>query len=89
MNKLSQMNLFPFTLHANFARKDSLSQTDYLCDSVSETLYFNDMTENELFVKLLKEHLFVWIYDNISCKVFKQMIRLFETLTFGIFLIIC
>ena len=50
MKKLSQMNLFPFTLHDNFARIDSLSQTDYLCDPVSESLYFNDMTENELFV---------------------------------------
>ena len=37
---------FCSVLHDNFGRIISLSHTDYLCDPVCETLYFNPITEN-------------------------------------------
>ena len=46
-------------LHYNIARIESLSHTNYLCDPVSETLYFHAKTENGSFevCKLLKKTL--------------------------------
>ena len=66
------------TLHYNIARIESLSHTDYLCDPVSQTLYFNAKTENGLFevCKLFKKNTYLCGYDNISCKVFKQILYL-------------